>query len=165
MEDAVGIPAFRPGASIGFRQAQPSNSGGVSVQAFKLDHTGLTRLFGDLEAQVMEIIWQLGEATVGDVLARLEGEYHYNTVMTVMSRLADKGMLIRRREGRAHVYVPAEERDVFLAQVSREVVEGLLRDFGPLAIAQFVNAADAVDPGLLVELRRCIEERRGNKVK
>ncbi len=131
----------------------------VHIPAFKLDHTGLARLFGDLEARVMEIIWQLGEATVGDVLARLGDEYHYNTVMTVMSRLADKGVLTRRREGRAHVYAPVEDRDAFLARVSREVAEGLLREFGMLAIAQFVNAADAVDPDLLAELRRQVQRK------
>lgn len=131
----------------------------VSIPAFKLDHSGLARLFGDLEARVMDIIWQLQEATVGDVLARLGGEYHYNTVMTVMSRLAEKGVLIRRREGRAHVYAPVEDRDEFLARVSREVAEGLLREFGSLAIAQFIDAADAVDPELLAELRRRVEQK------
>ena len=131
----------------------------TSIPAFKLDHTGLARLFGDLEARVMEIIWQLEEATVGDVLARLGGEYHYNTVMTVMSRLADKGVLTRWREGRAHVYAPVQDRAEFMALVSRDVAEGLLREFGALAIAQFIDAADAVDPELLAELRRRVEEK------
>lgn len=134
----------------------------MSIPAFKLDHTGLARIFGDLEARVMEIIWQLEEATVGDVLAQLGGDYHYNTVMTVMSRLADKGVLTRRRTGRAHVYAPVEDRDAFLARVSRDVAEGLLREFGTLAIAQFVDAADAVDPELVAELRRRVEEKTGD---
>lgn len=139
----------------------------VSIPAFKLDHTGLARLFGDLEARVMEIVWQLEEATVNDVLARLgdapstgSGQrYHYNTVMTVMSRLADKGILTRRREGRAHVYVPVEERDAFLARVSRDVAEGLLREFGAVAIAQFIDAASTVDPALVAELRQRVRDQ------
>ena len=155
----------------------------VRIPAFKLDHTGLARLFGDLEARIMEIIWQLEEATVGDVLARLGGDssagpstalrqgsgqgpegasgqgYHYNTVMTVMSRLADKGVLTRRREGRAHVYAPVQDRAEFMALVSRDVAEGLLREFGALAIAQFIDAADAVDPALLAELRRRVKQK------
>jgi len=130
-----------------------------SILAFKLDHTGLARLFGELEARVMEVIWQLEEATVGDVLARLGDEYHYNTVMTVMSRLMDKGFLTRRREGRAYIYSALEDREAFLARVSRQVAEGLLRDFGRLAIAQFIDAADAVDPELLTELRRQAQEK------
>lgn len=130
-----------------------------SVSAFKLGQTGLGRLFGELEAQVMEIIWQLEEATVSDVLARLGEEYHYNTIMTVMSRLAEKGMLSRRREGRAHLYMPVESRAEFLAHVSRDVAEGLLREFGAVAVAQFVDAADAVNPDLLAELRRHLQEK------
>jgi len=132
------------------------------VLAFKLDHTGLARLFGELEAQIMEVVWELGEATVSDVLTRLGDEYHYNTVMTVMSRLADKGFLTRRREGRAYIYAPVEDRETFLARVSRQVAEGLLRDFGHLAIAQFIDAADAIDPQLLEELRRRAHEKAGS---
>lgn len=131
----------------------------ASIPAFRLDHTGLARLFGELEARVMEIIWQLEEATVGDVLTRLGDGYHYNTVMTVMSRLADKGILTRRREGRAHVYTPVEEREAFLARVSRDVAEGLLREFGALAIAQFIDAASTVDPALVAELRQRVRDQ------
>jgi predicted transcriptional regulator len=132
------------------------------IPTFKLDHTGLARLFGELEAQVMEIVWQQEAATVGDVLQRLgDDQYHYNTVMTVMSRLAEKGVLTRRREGRAHVYAAVEERAAFLSRVSRDVAEGLLREFGTVAIAQFVDAASAVDPELIAELRRRIDAERG----
>lgn len=129
------------------------------VITFRLDHTGLARLFGELEARIMEVVWERGEATVSDVLARLGEAYHYNTVMTVMGRLVDKGVLTRRREGRAYVYTAVEDRDAFLARVSRQVAEGLLRDFGRLAIAQFIDAADAVDPQLLEELRRRVREK------
>ena len=57
---------------------------------------GLRKILGDLEADVMEAIWALGHATVHDVLERLaaaDRELAYTTVMTVMSRLADKGLL------------------------------------------------------------------------
>lgn len=131
----------------------------ISIPAFRLDHTGLARLFGELEARVMEIMWQLEEATVSDVLGRLGDQYHYNTVMTVMSRLADKGILTRRRDGRAHVYAPVEQRDAFLARVSRDVAEGLLREFGALAIAQFIDAASTVDPSLVAELRQRVRDQ------
>lgn len=135
----------------------------VSIPAFKLDHTGLTRFFGELEARVMEIVWQLEEATVNDVLDRLgDDQYHYNTIMTVMSRLTDKGILTRRREGRAHVYAPVEDRDIFLTRVSHDVAEGLLREFGAVAIAQFVDAASSVDPQLIAELRRRVQGDSGD---
>ncbi len=129
------------------------------VQAFKLDQRGLARVFGELEAQIMDVVWDLEEPTVADVCARLGNGYHYKTVLTVMNRLVEKNVLTRRRVGRAYCYAPRETRDAFLARVSRNVVEGLLQDFGNLAIAQFVSAVDRIDPDRLVELQALIKAR------
>ncbi|MFQ5859755.1 MAG: BlaI/MecI/CopY family transcriptional regulator [Anaerolineae bacterium] len=129
------------------------------IQAFKLDQRGLARVFGELEAQIMDVIWKLGEPTVGDVCACLGEDYNYKTIMTVMNRLVDKGILSRRRIGRAYSYVPCDSRDAFLARVSRNVMEGLLKDFGDLAIAQFVSAVDRIDPAQLAELQQLIAAR------
>ena len=131
----------------------------ASIPAFKLGQTGLARIFGELEAKIMDLIWQLEEATVNDVVAHLDESYHYNTVMTIMNRLVEKGFLKRRREGRAYIYSAVEDREAFLARVSRQVVEGLLQDFGRLAIAQFIDVADAIDPDLLNELRHLADHR------
>lgn len=130
-----------------------------AIQAFKLDQHGLARIFGELEAQIMDAIWELGEPTVGDVCDYLGKDYNYKTVMTVMNRLVDKEILSRQRIGRAYSYTPCDGRDAFLARVSRNVVEGLLEDFGDLAIAQFVSAVDRVDPAQLAELQELIEAR------
>ncbi len=135
----------------------------ASIPAFKLGQTGLARIFGELEAKIMDLIWQLEEATVNDVVAHLDGSYHYNTVMTIMNRLVEKGFLKRRREGRAYIYSAVEDREAFLARVSRQVVEGLLQDFGRLAIAQFIDVADAIDPDLLNELRHLADHRSGEE--
>ncbi|NOZ26697.1 MAG: BlaI/MecI/CopY family transcriptional regulator [Chloroflexi bacterium] len=135
----------------------------ASIPAFKLGQTGLARIFGELEAQIMDLIWRLEEATVNDVVAHLDGNYHYNTVMTIMNRLVEKGFLKRCREGRAYIYSAVEDRETFLARVSRQVVEGLLQDFGRLAIAQFIDVADAIDPDLLNELRHLVDHRSGEE--
>lgn len=129
------------------------------IQAFKLDQRGLARVFGELEAQIMDAVWELDEPTVGDVCDFLGDDHNYKTVMTVMNRLVDKQILSRRRMGRAYSYAPCDSRDDFLARVSRNVVEGLLQDFGDLAIAQFVSAVDRVDPAQLAELQELIEAR------
>ena len=129
------------------------------VQAFKLDQRGLARIFGELEAQIMDAVWELREATVQDVCDHLGGDCNYKTVMTVMNRLVDKGVLARRRVSRAFLSSPCENREEFLKRGSRDVAEGLLRDFGELAIAQFVNAVDAVDPARLAELERLVRQK------
>ena len=50
------------------------------LHSFKLDHRGAARVFGELEATVMEAVWQLGEPTVGDVCDALGPEANYKTV-------------------------------------------------------------------------------------
>lgn len=107
----------------------------------------------------MDAVWTIGEPTVAEVCSELGDDVHYKTVTTVMNRLVDKRVLTRRRTGRAYVYAPEQSREAFLQQLSRRVVEGLAEDFGSLAVAQFVDALDAVDPALVDELERLVRER------
>ncbi len=129
------------------------------VHSFRLDQAGLARLFGELEAQIMDAVWHLEEASVQDVCDYL-GDVNYKTIMTVMNRLVQKGILTRRQRGRAFVYRPIAERDVFLAEVFRSVAQGLVGDFGELALAQIVETAGEVDPTLLDELEQMIQQKR-----
>jgi len=126
------------------------------IQSFKLDQRGLARVFGELEARIMEAVWDIGPATVQEVCDCLGADQNYKTVMTVMNRLVEKNALIRERESRAFVYIAAASREDFMQDVSRHVVEGLLQDFGPAAIAQFLAAMDA-SPASLAALRQLIE--------
>ena len=56
---------------------------------------------GELEAEVLGVVWEMKQATVQEVKDALEPRRSlaYTTVMTVMSRLAEKGILERRKEG------------------------------------------------------------------
>lgn len=129
------------------------------LPAFKLDRRGLARVFGELEAEVMAVVWDLGDCTVGDVCERLADGSHYKTVMTVMNRLVEKGTLVRRRESRAFHYAAAESRTAFVRRVSRGVAAGLVEEYGALAVAQFVDVLDDVDPALLRQLSALVQAR------
>jgi predicted transcriptional regulator len=129
------------------------------VHAFKLDRHGLARVFGALEAEVMEAVWELGSPTVSDVCERLGVEANYKTVMTVMNRLVEKHALSRDRDSRAFRYRAAESRSEFEARVSRQVVEGLIAEFGDQALAHFLSALDAVEPELVQRLAAWVAER------
>jgi predicted transcriptional regulator len=61
---------------------------------------------GDLQAEIMAAVWELGEATVEDVrLAQPRRRQRaYTTLQTVMNRLVDRGLLDRERRGRGYVY-------------------------------------------------------------
>jgi BlaI family transcriptional regulator, penicillinase repressor len=77
------------------------------------------------ELEVARIVWQLGEASVRQVLDALPADRNldFKTVQTYLRRLEAKGYLRTRREGRALVYVPRVRRD----QVVREVIDDLVQ--------------------------------------
>lgn len=134
----------------------------IPIQSFRIHEEGLARLFGELEAKVMDAVWALQEQdpTVQDVCDYLGPGHNYKTIMTVLNRLVDKGALTRQRRSRAFVYLPKQSREAFIGRVSRAILGGLVRDFGSLAVAQFVETLDEVDPSQLEELERLVRERR-----
>ena len=75
-----------------------------------------TRLLPPLELEAMKALWQLGEATVRDVNRELNRRrpLAYTTVMTLLDRLARKGAVARRKQGRAHIYRPLISREAAL---------------------------------------------------
>ncbi|MBX9744849.1 MAG: BlaI/MecI/CopY family transcriptional regulator [Chlamydiales bacterium] len=60
--------------------------------------------FGELELSILQALRQLNRATVRDVYTSLGGQGSYTTIMTVMSRMADKGELMRKKEGKKYCY-------------------------------------------------------------
>ena len=79
------------------------------------------------EMDLMEVLWERGSATAAEVRDALEDELAYNTVLTILRRLEEKGYLGHAEEGRAHRYHPLIERE----QVRRSALQRLLnRVFG-----------------------------------
>ena len=124
---------------------------------------GLRKILGDLEADVMEAMWERGRATVHDVqeqLAAADRELAYTTVMTVMSRLADKGLLEKQKDGTAYVYMPAVSKEEFTRRSVGTVLSELLDDFTAPAMSQFVELVGEQDEAAIEALAKAIEEKR-----
>lgn len=96
----------------------------------------------EAELRLMDIIWSRGKATVAEVAEALPKELGlaYNTVLTTMRILEDKGYLkhSKPKEGRAFLYRAVVSRE----QASRSAVKHLLRRF-------FGNSAEALVLNLL----------------
>lgn len=122
---------------------------------------GIERL-GDLEAEVMGVIWELSEATVKQVQKALEPDrpLAYTTVMTVLSRLADKGLLFRRKQGRAYVYSPASSHEKVAGSLLRSLVERLYAGRAAQAIAHLLEGEEEVDDAELDRLEALIQAKR-----
>ncbi|MCI0617823.1 BlaI/MecI/CopY family transcriptional regulator [bacterium] len=137
------------------------------IPAFTFDPNkkGLRKILGELEAQIMEIIWSRGEVTVRQVHEKLESKrgIAYTTVMTVMSRLAEKGLLRQIRSGMAFVYQPVYSKEEFMQGSVKKILRGLVQDFSEPAIHQFVESVHETQPEKIEELARLVELKRRKK--
>jgi BlaI family penicillinase repressor len=86
------------------------------------------------EHRIMEVIWARGSATVAEVVEALEGKDAYTTILTLIRILRAKGYLSRRKEGRAHVFTPAVDRDT----VARKATHQLLSKFFAGSLSELV---------------------------
>ena len=79
-----------------------------------------------LELLCLKALWSLGEANVKEVreVVARSRPLAYTTIMTVLDRLVRKGMLTRRKVGRAFVYLPQASRDSMRRTAVRELLEG-----------------------------------------
>ena len=99
----------------------------------------------ELEEEIMEIIWSNKQASVRSVLLELEKrrKIAYTTVMTVMARLYDKDILKRKMDkSGAFIYIPSKDKKTFLASASEKIIKNFLRQYGDIAVAQFVDVIE-----------------------
>ena len=130
------------------------------IRKFKKNESGLNRFFGPLEAKIMDILWNDVEMTIKDVQRVLDQEKmtNFNTVMTVMNRLVDKGILQKRPEGRSSLYKPVQSRIEFLSEQSKEMTTELMGEFGNVVVSHMLDALEDVDDGLVAKLEQKIKE-------
>lgn len=116
---------------------------------------------GELEAAVMDVLWDHGgwltPGEVHDVVCR-DRPLAYNTVMTILVRLFEKGRLERQRDGRAFAYRPLQSREEYAAAR----MGGVLADVRdrPAALARFV---ETLSPGDVAQLRRLVDRSAGTR--
>jgi predicted transcriptional regulator len=112
----------------------------------------------ELEAEVMEELWRSGERPVRAVMeslnARADKDRAYTTYMTIMARLHKKGLLVRRREGKTDYYAPTHTREQYIAQRAKAEVEGLVEQYGDVALSHFAQQVASLDPARRRALER-----------
>ncbi len=86
--------------------------------------------------------------------ARTKKPRAYTTYMTVMQRLDDKGLLDRTRSGRSDTYTPTLSREEYQELRAAAQVQGLVDEFGDVALAHFAKSLQTLDPARRRQLRR-----------
>ncbi|MBN2316333.1 MAG: BlaI/MecI/CopY family transcriptional regulator [Sedimentisphaerales bacterium] len=125
-----------------------------------LDH------FGELQRAVIEVVWELGEASVRQVWKRLcrNKELAYTTVLTAMQRLERAGWLKHRVEGKKHVYLPTRTRAQAGAGSVKKFVQRMFDGNALMLFRQLVEEGELSD-GELEELQQLINKKREDRRK
>ena len=132
----------------------------MRIRKFNINESGLNRFFGPLESKIMDILWNDVEMTIKEVQQVLEKEKstNFNTVMTVMNRLIEKGILQKRTEGRSFLYKPVFSRVEFLNTQSKEMTNELMDEFGTVVVSHMLDALEVADDDLVAKLEQKIKE-------
>src|SRR5436305_8882949 len=82
-------------------------------------------LRGELQEEIMAVLWRHGPGTVEAVRDALPAASRsgYRTVQTVLNRLAERGLLTREKEGHALVYRPTVSEAQYIAATVADTLE------------------------------------------
>ena len=123
---------------------------------------GLNQVLGALEKDIMEVLWNRGESSVKEILDAISSDrdISYSTVITVTNRMAKKGLLKKRKVGRAYFYNPTYNREQFFDVVSKKMIEGVSGFSFQSAMVHFVDYMAQADPAKMEYFSKLIESKR-----
>ena len=128
---------------------------------FRSKPSGLAAHFGALELRVLDALWgRGGEVAVRDVQPEFPASA-YTTLMTTMDRLHRKGVLDRRKVGRAFAYRAVNSRQELESGLVTRALQSVLKgDAAQPILSFFVEEVSRQDDRLLDELERLVREKR-----
>ncbi len=107
------------------------------------------KVLGELESGIMEIVWhQKSTISVKDVTEVLSKKRRiaYTTVMTIMARLVDKGVLVRRLSGTSYLYKPKVSKEQFIAKAVHGIFSSAVSALGEEVLAHFIKEVQKINP-------------------
>jgi predicted transcriptional regulator len=114
--------------------------------------------FTDRELDIMNVLWEHGPATAAQVRELLSDELAYNTVLTMLRILEEKGHVTHSESGRAHVYRSLVARDVASRSALRRVMTRLFRGNPELLLTQLAEDRD-LDADTIRRMRELLDQR------
>lgn len=113
---------------------------------------------GEAEMEMLQHVWDLGEATVADVHQRVLAtrSVAYTTVMTLLKKLADKGYLQYKQNGAAYIYSPARPPEQVRGSLLKDIIDKVFRGSRTALVHTLVGQEELSDEEL-AEIQRLIE--------
>lgn len=116
----------------------------------------------ELEAEIMSVVWERDEASVREIMEAVNAGRRrpraYTTYMTVVHRLDRKGLLRRRRAGKADHYSATVMREEYQQRRVKREVDELLGKYGDVAMSHFAREVAQLDPARRRALQRLARE-------
>ena len=125
-----------------------------------------TKMLTDVELELMTILWKIGEGSVAQVIEQLpkDRELAYTSVSTILRILEQKEVLMTRKEGRGHVYIPLLKKSDYEAKAVKHVVERVF-DGTPMSLVKQLLDTGGLNEKDLLELQQLIKrnEKKAEK--
>ena len=117
----------------------------------------------EVELEFMSLLWQLGEGTVRDVMAKLAPDRNlaYTSGATIMRILEQKEFVASRKNGKTFIYRPLLAKDAYQTRSLKNLSEKLFDDTPTMLIARLVDDADLTEEAL-EEIRALVDKRLRN---
>ena len=130
------------------------------ISVFRPDRPGIRKVLGDLEAEIMELVWSRPSGqgvTVREIFEELyeRRRLAYTTVMSTMARLAKKRLLRAEKVDQAYVYHPTATQEEFVSRFVGRILENLLVGFSGPTLAGLESLSD---PEAATRARHLLEE-------
>jgi predicted transcriptional regulator len=115
------------------------------------------KLLTEVELELMNILWRLGEGSVADVINTLPTEraLAYTSVSTILRILEQKRVLDIRKEGRGHVYIPTLKKSEYEARTVKHVVERVF-DGAPISLVRQLLSSQELGEKEIAELKKLV---------
>jgi BlaI family transcriptional regulator, penicillinase repressor len=107
-----------------------------------------SKTFTDKEMEIMQVVWEIGEATTKQIQEKLPGERHYNSVLTIIRVLERKGHLTHRVEGKAHVYRARQQPEKSKGRVLAHLIKQVFGGSAASLVLHLVETGDLTEEDL-----------------
>ena len=117
-------------------------------------------LLTEVELEFMSDLWDLGEGSVRDVLAKLpEGrDLAYTSAATILRILEQKEFVTSRKEGKSHIYTPTLEKDAYQTRSLKDLSMKLFDDAPATLVARLVDDEELTEEAL-GQIRALVDRR------
>jgi len=119
----------------------------------------------ELEQQVMSIVWELGQASIRDVLTEISKnkQIAYNTIGTILLRLENKGIVVKKEAGLSHIYRPKITKEKYSRGIVDSFMQRFIKSFGKTAISSFAESIEKLPQEERQDLLQMLEKHDTGK--